>query len=150
MEIVVDASVVVKWYLKEEFREEALNLRDDYILGRIKLIASVILPFEVLNAIRFSKRDIDNETLINVGESLLYYDISLVPITKDLLHESIKSCMINGITFYDATYVSLAKLRRSVLFTADQKLISRLNSEYKRYVMHIKEYPKFLNQSMED
>ncbi|MEQ9715511.1 MAG: type II toxin-antitoxin system VapC family toxin [Candidatus Asgardarchaeia archaeon] len=150
MEIVVDASVVAKWYLIEDFREDALKLRDDYIRGHIKLIAPMILPFEVLNAIRFSKRNIDDEILINVGESLLYYDISLFSITKDFLHEIIKSCIANGITVYDADYVSLAKLRKSILFTANQKLIDRLNKEYKGYIMHIKEYPRFSKRNIKN
>jgi len=52
--VVVDASVVAKWYLEEEYTEKALKLRDMHVNGEIELTAPELLLFEVLNAIRYS------------------------------------------------------------------------------------------------
>ncbi len=55
MEVVVDASVVVKWFVKEEGSEEALRLRDRYVEGEIQIIAPELITFEVLNALYFKR-----------------------------------------------------------------------------------------------
>ena len=44
--VVVDASVIAKWYLKEEWREEALSLRRDYVEGKISLTAPAVMPLK--------------------------------------------------------------------------------------------------------
>jgi len=53
---VADASVVAKWFLEEADSEPARRLRDDFLEGIVRLRAPSILPFEVLNALRFHPR----------------------------------------------------------------------------------------------
>src|SRR5438874_11637172 len=51
--LVVDASVVVKWHLRdEEFVDLALRVLQDYQDGRIDLLAPDHVRYEVPNAIR--------------------------------------------------------------------------------------------------
>jgi len=52
--VVPDASVVVKWYAPEQDHESARKLRDRYINGRIELTAPQLLPYEVVNALRYT------------------------------------------------------------------------------------------------
>lgn len=40
-EVVVDASVIVKWFVEEEHSNEVLDIRDKYVEGGIKVIASL-------------------------------------------------------------------------------------------------------------
>ncbi len=47
--IVIDASIVIKWFVKEEFSKEAKLLRDAYTNGLTDLVASSLLYYEVLN-----------------------------------------------------------------------------------------------------
>ena len=49
--MIVDANVVAKWFLKEEYNKEAKYLRDLYIDRKISLIAPIHLVAEVCNAI---------------------------------------------------------------------------------------------------
>ena len=37
--VVIDASIVVKWFLEEEYSDKALKLRNDYVRGIISLAA---------------------------------------------------------------------------------------------------------------
>ncbi len=53
VDVVVDASVIVKRYLEEEYQREALLIRDRYTEGAIFLHAPALLPYEVLNALRY-------------------------------------------------------------------------------------------------
>lgn len=50
----VDAGVVVKCFIEEEFSEDAGRIRDDYASDMANLEAHSLMPFDVLNAIRFS------------------------------------------------------------------------------------------------
>ena len=49
--VVLDASIIAKWYLKEKYSEQALKLRDDYISGRITITVPAFLEYEALNAL---------------------------------------------------------------------------------------------------
>lgn len=140
LEAVVDASVVVKWYVVEEHRERALELRDDFIGGRVRLAAPAIMPFEVLNAVRHSKRDIEAETLKAVAESLSLYGIELHRIRGRYAELVVEAALDNGITIYDASYAALAMHLGAVLYTADRELIGSLSGEYRALVMDIREY----------
>ncbi|MGB9895581.1 MAG: type II toxin-antitoxin system VapC family toxin [Thermoproteota archaeon] len=53
--VVVDASVIVKWFVEEENSDNAIKIRDKYIEGEIKLVAPEIITFEVLNALYYKK-----------------------------------------------------------------------------------------------
>jgi predicted nucleic acid-binding protein len=53
--IVVDASVAVKWFVEEEFSDLALKLRDMHVNGLVDLVAPSLMPYEVLNALKYSK-----------------------------------------------------------------------------------------------
>jgi len=51
MELILDASVVLKWFLEEEQAEKALAYRQDHLSGEICLVATPLLAFEVSNAL---------------------------------------------------------------------------------------------------
>lgn len=43
MELVLDASIVVRWFLKESLAEKALEYCRQHLLGRIRLAATPLL-----------------------------------------------------------------------------------------------------------
>ena len=45
----------------------------------------------------------------------------------------------SDITVYDASYIALAKIKDTYMYTADKKLIKRLKKEYLKYVKNIKD-----------
>jgi len=51
--IVVDASVITRWYLNEEWSDLSLKLRDDYEQGNLILIAPFLIYYEIGNALRY-------------------------------------------------------------------------------------------------
>ena len=139
--IVVDASVVVKWYLIEEWREESILLRDDYIEGKVELIAPSIMPFEVLNTIRYSRREIPVKILEDIAESLSLYDIKLYNLVGEYAKSVSRISLEYNITIFDASYVALAIHERGLLYTADNKLINMLDGELLKHIRHISQYP---------
>ena len=60
LDIVLDSSVVVKWFSIETKSDEALKFIDSYIQGKVELTISEILICEVGNALRY-KPDYDTQ-----------------------------------------------------------------------------------------
>lgn len=52
--VVVDASVVAKWFMEEVYSDKAVLLRDKYVAREILLTSPSIMPYAVLNALRYS------------------------------------------------------------------------------------------------
>ena len=135
--VVVDASVVVKWFVEEEYSKEALMLRDSYADGAIDLIAPSLLRFEVINALKYSGAFGEDE-LKEVLRALDDYQITLFDLEGDYGEKAIEIVMRKGITMYDAAYVALALVQDATLYTADEKLLEKVN-EFKQ-VRHVREF----------
>ena len=139
--IVVDASVVVKWYILEEDRSQALKIREDYIDGLVELAAPALMPFEVLNAIRYSSDGLDYGKLAEIAESLSLYGFELHHLEGEYARLTASIALENGITVYDASYVALAKVLDTTLYTADERLLGKLKGDHSGVVRSLAEYP---------
>ncbi len=70
------ASLMVKWFVDEIYSENARKLRDEYINGTLEIIAPELMPYEVLNALKYTKLFTKNE-LIMIARSLTLLDCFL-------------------------------------------------------------------------
>ncbi|MEM4186383.1 MAG: type II toxin-antitoxin system VapC family toxin [Candidatus Caldarchaeum sp.] len=52
--IVLDASVVVKWFTKEKYSMQALAVKTKYEAGEVDIVAPQLLIYEVVNALRYN------------------------------------------------------------------------------------------------
>ena len=52
--LVIDASIAVKWFNKEEYSDVADKLKNRHVRGEVVLVAPVLLLFEVANAWRYN------------------------------------------------------------------------------------------------
>ncbi len=134
---VVDASIVVKWFLGEEFAAKALQLRDDYAAHLIDLDAPAVLPFEVLNALRFAGVFTSDE-LRRSGESLDRLAIGLHHLRGPLAEASLDIASSRGLTVYDASYVALAHHLGVACLTADMQLLRAIRDVAEG--VHIRDY----------
>jgi len=135
--VVVDASVVAKWFVEEEYSDEALRLRDDYIKRRVDIASTQLLPFEVLNSLRYNP-EFGVEDLKRTAAALEGYRFWLFPLTEDLAQRSVENALRHGITIYDASYISLAEVRGAILYTADERLMGKLRGA--KGIRHISAY----------
>lgn len=122
MEFVVDASVVVKWFLQEEDSPPALLLRDDFVAGDVELHAPAILPFEVLNALRFAPTYTEERSL-QAQVALDRVGISLHELSREFARRTIHTAFARGLSMYDASYLALAAHESQKLITADEVLL---------------------------
>jgi len=124
---VVDASVLVKWFLyqQEADRDRALALRDLHIAGRSTIIIPRLAVLEVLNAVRFSPKakEEDGKTALEVLQ-----DMNLDARSPDLalLRKANAIAWAYKTAIYDAIYVALAEQVGYPLITADEVMIKML------------------------
>ena len=124
---VVDASVLVKWFLyqQEADRDRALALRDLHISGRSTIYVPQLALLEVLNAVRFSPKakEEDGETAL---EALHDIHLETKPPEVDLLRKANAIAWAYKITIYDAIYIALAEQVGFPFITADEVIVKKL------------------------
>ncbi len=121
-EIVLDASVVLKWFAgRNEDREaEALAVRAAYEAGRIAVVVPTLLALEIVNI---------------AARRWMWGEAAVVELAADLDDlgfewreaepERIARWTATGLTAYDAAYVALAEEVRAPLITDDRLILER-------------------------
>lgn len=136
---VVDASVALKWYVRESLREKALQIRDDFISGVVELEAPDLLLYEVGNALRFhpdSTRALCSNAvmhLLNLGVAIHDLDIAIADMAASVAYEE-------KLTFYDSIYLALAKIIGATFITADGELIRHLSEKNAEHTKLLADY----------
>jgi|SRR5665647_428039 len=119
-EIVLDSSVVVKWFSTETKSVEALKLLDSYLQGTAQLTISEILICEIGNALRY-KPDYDIQKWKTALVQLFNLHMNLTPLTEDLASRTGEIAYEGKVTFYDALPVAIAENRKTICITADEE-----------------------------
>lgn len=133
---VVDASVVIKWFANEQNSEEALLLKEAYAKGLEDLFAPCILPFEVLNGLKYTY-NLGERELKEVSKILSDFQITLYDI-ESMRDEVVAISQTYGISIYDSAYVALGKLLGDKVYTADEKLLRKVREL--PFVLHIRDF----------
>lgn len=117
-EIVLDASVAVKWFTEEENTDLALKIRDRYFKEDLTIYAPVLIIYEVENALRF-KPDVDEDLVSEWVKDLLNMQFELIASSHELCALSIDLSFKHEISAYDGTYLALARLLGAKVITDD-------------------------------
>ncbi|MDZ7771496.1 MAG: type II toxin-antitoxin system VapC family toxin [Balneolaceae bacterium] len=122
----IDASVALKWFLKEEGTEEALRILDE--------LTSFIAPdliFREMHAVltkrvRMNYLDLDEAIAINETDAGRLPCKHPLRIRIDAFAFELASTI--PITLYDACYLALAIEFGTLLYTSDRKLVNGLKN----------------------
>jgi len=131
--VVIDASVLIKWFVNEIKSDSAIKIRDQYIKGEVNLMAPNLILYEVLNALKYIKLHNQDE-VEEIFEIIINYGIELFTLNKELVNKSLEIAMKSKLTLYDSTYVALANIKEGKLVTADEKLLINTPKEYEKNV----------------
>lgn len=129
---IVDASIVGRWYLRNEpFVEAALRIQDDYLNQRIALLAPDNLRYEVAGAIRqaVNQRQIRASDGEHYIRRVLQWDIPLVD-GEELILPAYQLSIRLGCSFYDAIYLTLGESRGIPVVHADRRLHTALAGRF--------------------
>ena len=117
---IVDASVIVKWFAKEEDFEKSVELRDKHLSKEIVLIVPELLFLEVMNALRYKEKN--EEKIIEINKMLWGFQLNIQKINNNILEKAIKIAIKYNFTIYDSIYIALSQMYGCELITADEAL----------------------------
>ena len=119
--LVLDASVLLKWFKQEKYTEIATRIKDDFVNGVHEIVVPDLILYEITNAMRHDKR-FDTRLVKESLDNLIKMEIDIVIPSQDLISHAIEISYNNNVTIYDAIYIALAELNNAVFITADEKL----------------------------
>ena len=122
-DLVIDASVAVKWFVSEEASDKA----DEVSSSNHTLLAPRLIMIEVANA--FARKAI--QKLITPLEAAEYvrtlprFLAGLLDV-DDLIEPALQNACNHGHPIYDFIYLEAARRRDTKMLTADQKFIAKV------------------------
>ena len=131
--IVIDTSVVLKWYLAdEEYSQKALSILDKYVSNELDILAPSLLEYEVMNGLMIAKKRgrIQEKKILTAIEGFISLEIKLINLSlyyPKVIHYS----MIYNRSAYDASYLALADDEGISLATADKALFNVVKKDLK-------------------
>ncbi|MFN8520152.1 MAG: type II toxin-antitoxin system VapC family toxin [Chloroflexota bacterium] len=122
--MILDASVVVAWFLPDEpLAEQALQLRDQALTGPERAIVPAICWIEVAHAlVRAMRRDRLPAAALDPAASALRELMTLLQTHEVDPVDSMRLAIEHQVGAYDATYLCLARSNRHPLLTLDRRL----------------------------
>lgn len=117
---VIDASVAIKWFVREEDSESALDILNDLYTHPHHFMVPELFFFELWSVLY---RLIPSANLSRTQEkffNLCNCGVERHPFSETLAQSSIEFIQ-RGLSGYDATYAGLAKLMNGKWITADVK-----------------------------
>lgn len=124
---VLDASVVIKWFIQEEGSDHALQLREEFYAGERELVVPDLLLYEIANALRYNPSFSADEIKESV-RTLLDMEMEIITPTYSLLAKAIELAKDLDVTCYDAAYLALAEELGFEFITADERLYKKVSA----------------------
>lgn len=122
--LVLDTSVVAKWFLPEPLSAEADSVLEDVRLGKSHLASPDLIVYEFANILwqRQKKNEISSRQAAAIMSDFERLPIRLVP-ADALGSEALRIAGKTGCTAYDGAFVALASGLDCTLVTADQRFV---------------------------
>ncbi len=117
---VLDASVIVKWFINETDSEKAIELWKNHVSGEIKIVVPNLIFSEIINSLRYKGND--EKSLLEINKSLWNSEFIIENVNEQILQNAIIIAKKYDLTIYDSIYVAIAHLNGSSLITADKEL----------------------------
>jgi predicted nucleic acid-binding protein len=136
---VVDASIVIKWFVDEVHAEAARRLQED----QYELSAPDLLWSECGNILwkKVRRRELTPDEARLIWGGLEQQPISAFP-SRLVLDLALEVAFDTNCTVYDSCYLALAMLTGCRLVTADQKLFNALqDGSYATYICWVANLP---------
>lgn len=124
--IVLDASVIIKWFQKEEGSERALVYEDKHARGEETVAIPDLLLYEITNVLRYQK-SISEPVAKDILDLLSKMELQIFTFSPFELQEIFSFARKYDISVYDAIYIILAYHLGSSFITADKKLYQKLD-----------------------
>ena len=120
--LVVDTSVIIKWLNQnnETRVDKADKIMQSALRGEMELIAPELSRYEYGNVLLKGKKLTPKEANISL-DTAYSLPINFIPESEELAKETYTLAFKLGITYYDASFLSLAKKYKATLVTENIK-----------------------------
>lgn len=120
--VVVDTSVIIKWLNRnnEDNIDKSDKLINSALNGKVELFAPELARYELGNVLLKGKQLNSNEAYVSLSTAYSL-PINFVTESEELAKETYDLAFSLGITYYDASFISLAKQFHATLVTEDIK-----------------------------
>lgn len=139
---IIDASVAARFLLFEDLSDKAEYVLEDFMDGKIELVAPELLIYEVGNTLwRAFKQGFIS--LQDARERISYFlrlKLNIIKLGKEDYEEVLDWSIKNDVTYYDATYLMVTKKVGGILLSADNILYEKANKIIS--ALHLKYYRK--------
>jgi len=130
-EVVVDASLALKWIAEEPYSAEASALLENWRLRRCRLLAPALFAYEATNAI--AKRVKRNQLTLEAAKQRLAALLENGPALEQDLAINLRALEVMDRfalpSAYDAHYLAFAESRQCECWTADERLWNTVRKE---------------------
>lgn len=138
--VVLDASVILKWYLPDEDQgEAALELLKRYVSDNLEIIAPFLLEYELMNGLLVARKRarIPEDRIISAIEGFTNLQIRLSGLSGQY-SRIVYFFHSYNLSAYDASYLSLAESEKIPFITADEALYKAVQKDF-HWVKHLGE-----------
>lgn len=120
--LVIDSSVIVKWLSQdnENNLDKADKIIKDAQNDKVILITTELAKYEIGNVLIFSKK-LSPEQAAPILERFFSLPINFVILSEELARSTCEISFSSEITYYDASFLSLAKQYDAILVTDNIK-----------------------------
>jgi predicted nucleic acid-binding protein len=124
--VVIDASVALKWRLRdEEATHQADALLDDYLAGALELLTPTLFDYEIANALKVA---VDRDRMTETEAMVAMADFQQLGIGRHdfraLQSAAFQLALQHRRSAYDAAYLALARLKEIWFYTGDKRLFN--------------------------
>jgi len=123
--LVLDTSVVLKWFKEERYAKIALKIKDEFVKGVHEIVVPDLILYEMANAMKYTE-GFNTKLIKDSLTNFVAMDINIVTPTEEVMNLAIELAYKYGITIYDSVFVSLAKLIDATFVTADETLYEKV------------------------
>ena len=118
--LVLDTSIIIKWFTQEKGFEKTNYIFDELKTGKIKIYLPELVKYEFGNALLKGKKLVHHKAKFVLKT---FYKLPFIFATDDLrlTHLSYQIAQKLNITYYDACFLALAKLKKATVITANPK-----------------------------
>lgn len=126
--IILDASVIVKWFLLEEDSDKALFYLDAFNEGSISIIIPHLLFYELGNVCL--TKQLARDDVENIAQKLSALTVKVIDIASLTFSTIYHNAVTFKLSFYDASYVALMEQEHCQFITADKKLYNKIHKAF--------------------
>jgi len=135
-DLVIDSGVAVKWFVDEPYSAEAMRIFDEYLAGRLFLLAPDFIYAEFGNII-WKKQTLQGFNPTDAAKVVADFRTQVtITLTSaaDLLDDAYRLAVAYKRTVYDMLYLALSLRENCQFVTADDRLVTAIGSHFPNVV----------------